>query len=192
MLNSFSLFSVPFTTEEIELFRECIPNTEGTAYKSKHVYEILEAYRCGRINANHFNIRAYEYTIEKNNDKSQSKNAKKNIVIKGSSNSDEVEESSGMTEEQIYKILAGRGGFGKSPDEDLLREDEIETAKEQLVKYAKEFRLSEDLDLFSVIKNAIKGVGDAVCILKDVASRYEEFGTHLRVLLKNRVIDELC
>lgn len=163
----------------LNLFTDSIKSDKKLNYASEIVFSGI----MGRINLDDtFHIDAYEKAIKRNGDLTLNTRRKKETYIDYGCSSDD------------YDTVAQNGGIQvdhlniddvSDAFEDLINEDELRYAVENIKKLNKELLIVEEVDLVEALKLALKGIPQAIDEIKRLCKFYPTIGDSVKTILSS-------
>lgn len=166
--------------EVVSLFNGCLEDGKQLHYASEIIFAGIQ----GRIDLNNsFNVVGYEKVIDKNTSLVMRKRKKKEMYIDYGSSDDyeTVAQNGGIQADRLY-IEDVQDAF-----EELVDNDELRFAVDNIKKLNSEFIIVEELDLIEAIRLALKGIPQAIKDIKRICDFYPKVADSIKTVLSSGV-----
>lgn len=170
-------------SEVLSLFGDLVDNpSKQIEYSS----EIISSGLLGKINLNEsFNIDAYESAIRKNLRLGNSRKRKKEIYLDCTDSNDDWDATSmsGGIKADVATVRA----VDKMKDayEELLADDELKYAIDTIKDLQSVLLAETKMDIFYLMKQALKGIPESVKALTSLCNDYEVVGEQIKIILSS-------
>ena len=174
----------------LSLFDVLVENPEE---RSEYPSEIISAGLQGRINLNKdFNLKAYEAKIKHNEKLGKEGRKKREVYMSYTDNNDDWDEvnSSGGVKSDLVSAHAAQNM--RDAYEELIMQDSLGYAIETIESLRNELIIHENVDIITLMKQALKSIPRSVKLLRRICEDYEVVAEQVEVILNSGFdLDEL-
>lgn len=137
--------------------------------------EVIDAAMAGRINSDKdFNLAGYDTGVKNNTYMNESKKAGEEVYL----DAEEDTYADAVLFEQSAKI---------DPYEAIFNENEVQSSVTKLLSMRTEFLVDEGVDFIFAIRQALKGIPQAVECLRSLCENYSRIRDHIQIILASGI-----